>query len=104
MRLLFLLDYIKDVLGTDFLKENSPEVFTWRGGATGVFVGQHSFRFEPSKITPGGTTFVQEENFSGVLTFPMGKNPVAKLIGLRKKTKAGWDAFNVDFKKWVEEK
>jgi len=51
----------------------------------------------------GGTTFVQEETFSEVVTFLMGENPVAKLIGLRK-TDAGWDGINADLKKRIEEK
>jgi hypothetical protein len=68
----------------------------------GLFSGDHSFHFEPSEITPGGTTFVQNENFSGLIGGIIGENIIGNAIGLRAKTKAGFEGFNEDFKKWVE--
>ncbi|KUJ22423.1 uncharacterized protein LY89DRAFT_680570 [Mollisia scopiformis] len=41
--------------------ENSPSQFRWRGDMLYVISGEHTFRFEPSKITPGGTTFINSE-------------------------------------------
>ncbi|CZR50743.1 uncharacterized protein PAC_00617 [Phialocephala subalpina] len=41
--------------------ENSPSEFKWRGDTLYVMSGEHSFRFEPSKTTPGGTTFYNSE-------------------------------------------
>jgi hypothetical protein len=79
---------------------NSPQEFRWRGvlwGIPGLFTGEHQFRFEPSKITPGGTTFVQAEKFSGILTFM-----IAEGTGFWKSTKEGFEGFNEDLKKRCE--
>lgn len=60
---------------------------------SGLFTGEHVFRFEPSETTPGGTTFVQEENFTGILSFMYASwSPMAK------DTKKGFAGFNVDLK------
>ena len=61
------------------------------------------FHFQPSKTTPGGTTFTHEEEFSGPLAFMIGEGPLANLIGMRKKTQSGFEGFNRDLKKWCEE-
>jgi hypothetical protein len=63
----------------------------------GLFTGVHAFSFEDSKITPGGTTFVQSEEFSGPLWFIM--NPA---FGLSVKSKKGFEAFNEELKKKAE--
>jgi len=76
--------------------ENSAQAFRWRGllwGVPGLFTGEHQFRFEPSKKTPGGTTFVQAEKFSGILSFL-----IAEGTGFWKSTKEGFEGFNADLK------
>lgn len=80
--------------------ENSPGEFRWRGrmwGIPGLFSGEHSFRFEPSRTTPGATTFVQAEEFSGILSFL-----IADGTKFAKTTKAGFEGFNADLKARVE--
>jgi hypothetical protein len=76
--------------------ENNEHVFCWRGrlfGIPGVFVGEHAFRFEPSKTTSGGTTFIQEENFSGVLKFMISEGSK-----MEKETRTNFEGFNEDLK------
>lgn len=68
----------------------------------GTFNGDHAFHFTESKTTAGGTTFIQEEQFSGVLAFIIGDGTVGKMLGFREKTREGFEGFNRDFKKWVE--
>ncbi|KAF3921085.1 hypothetical protein AA313_de0206654 [Arthrobotrys entomopaga] len=85
------------------LLENSATCFRWGGsGLLGTFKGEHSFRFEPSSQTPGGTTFVHEETFNGMLSFMMGGNFAANAIGLKANTEKGFTRYNQDFKKWCE--
>ncbi|OJJ45966.1 hypothetical protein ASPZODRAFT_99032 [Penicilliopsis zonata CBS 506.65] len=85
------------------LLENSPACFRWQGsGLMGTFKGQHIFRFESSKTTPGGTTFTHEEKFTGLLSFIMSEGSVARSIGLREKTQNGFIQYNNDLKKWCE--
>ncbi|TVY84426.1 hypothetical protein LSUE1_G002659 [Lachnellula suecica] len=43
--------------------ENTPSMFEWAGQMLYLFLGEHTFGFEPSKITPGGTTFMNKEEF-----------------------------------------
>jgi hypothetical protein len=57
---------------------NEPQLFKWRGSLPYVFTGDHGFHFAPSTITPGGTTFTQEEAFSAALGFLMGDNVVGR--------------------------
>ena len=59
----------------------------------GLFVGDHSFRFEESKTNPGCTTLVQEEDFQRVMALMMW--PV---FGWDKKTKVNFEKFNEDLK------
>ncbi|KAH7177020.1 hypothetical protein EDB81DRAFT_898625 [Dactylonectria macrodidyma] len=77
--------------------ENSAESFQWIGSLPGLFTGTHEFHFYPSSQHPGGTTFTQTENFSGLLAFVMGPGWSA-----RKKTLENWNTFNADLKKEVE--
>ncbi|POR35748.1 Uncharacterized protein TPAR_04062 [Tolypocladium paradoxum] len=79
---------------------NSPDEFRWRGwfhGIPGLFTGEHMFVFEPSVATPGGTTFMQAEAFSGVL-------PALKPQGaeLWKSIEKDFVGFNEDLKKKCE--
>ncbi|KAH7156725.1 hypothetical protein EDB81DRAFT_854782 [Dactylonectria macrodidyma] len=78
------------------VEQNTPECFTWGGSAYGLFVGKHQFLFSPSKENPGGTTFIQSEEFKGPLTifFWPWRNKEFK--------SANWDAFNANIKKEAE--
>jgi hypothetical protein len=81
---------------------NEPQLFKWRGSLPYVFTGDHGFHFAPSTISPGGTTFTQEEAFSGALGFLMGDNVVGRWCGFGSKTEGNWDEFNRDLKKACE--
>ncbi|CAI6340086.1 unnamed protein product [Periconia digitata] len=86
------------------LLENTPNVFRWIGnGLMGTFNGAHAFRFHPSSTTPGATTLVHEEEFTGALTWMVGEGVVAKSLGMREKTRKGFEGFNEDLKKWCEQ-
>ncbi|OKL60323.1 hypothetical protein UA08_04455 [Talaromyces atroroseus] len=84
------------------LVENSSTCFQWGGGLPGIFVGYHSFCFEPSTLVQGGTKFTQKEEFKGFLAFIMGDNFVARWIGTMEKTRKGWNKYNEDLKAWCE--
>ncbi|KAF9876379.1 activator of hsp90 atpase 1 family protein [Colletotrichum karsti] len=77
--------------------ENTEELFKWDGSIPLLFSGQHSFYFKPSDKTPGGTTWVQVEDFSGLLAFLM--KPV---FGFTKTTLKNWREFDEDIKKESE--
>lgn len=70
------------------MKENTPTLFSWTGSLWGLFSGLHTFRFEESKTNPGGTTFVNGEEFSGPLVtlfrpfLPKDDAPNPGFIGL----------------------
>ncbi|CRK33793.1 hypothetical protein BN1708_006162 [Verticillium longisporum] len=49
---------------------NKQDVFTWVGSIPPLLWGTHHFLFTPSTETPGGTTFVQREDFEGLLAVP----------------------------------
>jgi hypothetical protein len=63
---------------------------------------EHRFNFNPSATTQGGTTFVHEESFTGLLAFLMGVGFVARLTGLHERTKKGFMVYNLDLKNWCE--
>ncbi|KAJ4372814.1 hypothetical protein N0V86_008180 [Didymella sp. IMI 355093] len=84
------------------INANTPEVFTWTGSLPFLFTGAHSFYWTPSQITPGGTTFVQEETFTGLLGGLYGDGVLAKSAGMKEKTLKGWEGFNEDLKRVVE--
>jgi hypothetical protein len=79
------------------IQENSSKAFQWRGSFYGLLIGTHTFRFEPSTTTPGATTFVQDEEFTGVLSILFFGGSA-----MRKKTQNQFDTFNSDLKAWVE--
>jgi hypothetical protein len=60
------------------------------------------FSFVESEITPGSTTFVHEEQFSGILAGVMEEGTLGKVVGLREKMKRGVEGFNRDLKAWIE--
>ncbi|KAI1347301.1 hypothetical protein F5Y01DRAFT_318846 [Xylaria sp. FL0043] len=76
------------------ITENSPTEFRWRGGLPGLMNGEHSFRFEESKITPGSTTFVNSEAFTGILSKLSG--------GSKKSSSSGFEKFNESLKQRAE--
>jgi hypothetical protein len=82
--------------------ESSEHCFRWVGSLPYIFTGEHIFRFEPSKTTPGGTTFSQEESFTGALGFLMGDNFIGRAVGISEKSRAGWKKYNQDLKAWCE--
>jgi hypothetical protein len=63
----------------------------------GLLSGEHAFRFEPSKKTPNGTTLIQTENFTGLLSFLFGPN-----ASMGKQTQQQFEALNVSLKKRLE--
>lgn len=84
-------------------QKNTPEVFVWTGSLPFIFTGTHSFYWTPSKTTPGGTTFTQEEKFTGVLgALLYGESVVARSAGRKESTRKGWQGLNEDLKKVVE--
>jgi hypothetical protein len=68
----------------------------WRGTVPLLFYGDHFFRFEASKSTPGGTTFSHGEEFKGPLAAPFG------WFGMGSKTSIGFEKFNEDLKREAE--
>jgi hypothetical protein len=58
--------------------------------------GLHTFEFQPSKVTEGGTTFVQREEFEGLMSFLLQSwllgRPLVK----------GYNGFNADLKRKVQ--
>lgn len=84
------------------IESNTPDVFAWTGSLPLLFTGTHSFYWTPSRVTPGGTTFTQEEVFSGLLGGLYGEGWVARSVGVKEKTKLGWEGFNGELKRAVE--
>ncbi|PGH17878.1 hypothetical protein AJ79_00777 [Helicocarpus griseus UAMH5409] len=78
---------------------NSPTEFAWRGtlGSTVIFTGVHSFKFLAVGDSAEKTRFVHSEDFGGAFSVVFG------LIG-QKNTKMGFEKFNEDFKRHVENK
>ncbi|RQM06890.1 hypothetical protein DH86_00000037 [Scytalidium sp. 3C] len=60
--------------------ENEPTRFSWRGDLYFVLSGNHTFIFEPSTKTPGGTTFKNQEVFARFNTVLMRLVPPTKLF------------------------
>ena len=50
-----------------------------------TFNGDQAFHFTDSEITKGATTFIQEEQFSGLLAFIVGDCAIGKMRGLMKR-------------------
>lgn len=101
-------DTLHAIIGNDMhmypvLETNSPGEFMWLGklwGVPGLFNGHHFFRFEESKTSgnEGGTTFVQGEEFSGILTFLVKDGS-----SMHTTTKEGFEGFNKDLKAKCEQ-
>jgi hypothetical protein len=70
--------------------------FRWLGRLLirGIFDGEHSFRIEP--LTHERVRFIQEERFSGILTFP----PLFRLA--TRGAKEGFEAMNQALKQRAE--
>lgn len=80
------------------VQENTQNRFAWQGSSYGLLDGTHSFCFEASNVTPGGTTFVQSEEFSGFLAFLLDPR---RMFG--KQTMENFERVNVDLKRRCEE-
>jgi hypothetical protein len=78
------------------LQENTATQFKWRGSIPFLLNGDHFFRFEPSTITPGGTTFTHGEEFSGIMAGPFA------WFGSFSKAGPGFARFNGDLKREAE--
>ncbi|KAH6871792.1 hypothetical protein B0T10DRAFT_568092 [Thelonectria olida] len=76
--------------------ENSTDRFTWEGSLYGILVGKHQFHFSPSQENPGGTTFIQTEDFTGLLTVLY--RPWSK----KEQPMENWDEFNAALKEEAE--
>jgi hypothetical protein len=84
---------------TGVVETNTPTHFAWTGSIPLLFTGTHTFSFLPSATTEGGTTFTQEEVFSGALgPTLMGEGWVGRQAGFREKTRKGWEGFDGDLK------
>jgi hypothetical protein len=81
------------------LQNNTAREISWRGSIYPIFCGDHFFRFEDSKKTPGSTTFCQGEEFTGILSFLMGN---LFGYGFGPKTLRGFEKVNQDLKAKVE--
>ncbi|RMJ10072.1 hypothetical protein CDV36_010283 [Fusarium kuroshium] len=81
------------------LLQNSPDAFEWHGNLWPIFSGKHEFTWQPSSKTPGGTTFRQKEDFTGLLAFLMAPGR-----SFSKKSLDNWESFNADLKKEVEKR
>ncbi|KAL5085625.1 hypothetical protein Trisim1_010108 [Trichoderma cf. simile WF8] len=77
--------------------ENSADSFQWEGSLLGLMKGVHQFHFTPSKINPGGTTFIHKEDLTGILI-----TLSAPLWSSREINPSSWNQFNSDLKKEVE--
>ncbi|KUJ09948.1 uncharacterized protein LY89DRAFT_675455 [Mollisia scopiformis] len=74
--------------------ECNANTLSWTGPPVyGLFRGIHVFRFEKSTVTGGGTTFVQEESFVGIMAWAF--SPVLPLGWV---TKSYFNKFNAELK------
>ncbi|KAK9369481.1 hypothetical protein V1509DRAFT_457812 [Lipomyces kononenkoae] len=100
------IDYGKMQI-SPIIHENTSSMFSWRGSLLGVFSGVHMFHFEEISGSGEGqqsrTRFVHEEKFTGLLSFLIGENFIAKWVGATEDTRKGFSGFNHDFKVWVEQ-
>ncbi|KAF2113269.1 hypothetical protein BDV96DRAFT_601448 [Lophiotrema nucula] len=80
-----------------YITKNDADGFSWMGFGYYIFNGEHQFSWTKSEKTPGGTTLVQKEDFSGLLSFL-----VAPGWSQGKKTAANFSAFNEAVKKEAE--
>ncbi|TVY83366.1 hypothetical protein LSUE1_G001461 [Lachnellula suecica] len=83
---------------TAWILEYTPQKLSWTGPKVlGLFAGIHDFGFEPSKKIDGGTTFVQEESYVGILWWIfMPWLPMGWLV------KGYFDGFGRDMKREAE--
>lgn len=79
------------------VEENSLTEFRWIGPWYGILTGVHAFCFQPSSITPNGTTFVQWEEFSGLLAWYVWPGMPGG-----KQTFTHFEEFNLDLKARAE--
>ena len=78
------------------IKAEPGAEFRWLGHLLfpGLFDGEHYFEIEP--VGEGSVRFKQGEKFTGVLV------PIFGLMGIYKRTEAGFEAMNQALKKRVE--
>ncbi|KAK3368550.1 hypothetical protein B0H63DRAFT_528916 [Podospora didyma] len=76
---------------------NSSESFVWEERLPGILYGRHHFIFASSEVTPGGTTFIQREDFQGSVTVFFSQKSAND-----RGVSANWEAFNQALKKEAE--
>lgn len=82
---------------TGTITQNTPDCFEWKGPPNyGILSGKHTFTFEESEVTPGGTTLGQSEEFAGVLFWAMSPWLMGRIL------KTAYEGFNEDLKRGVE--
>jgi len=86
----------KDFTFDSTITKNTPYAFVWQGPPVMTVSGLHSFTFEPSKSTSDGTTFIQQEEYSGGISFLMQPWLLGRAI------KGQFGEFNEDLKKRAE--
>ncbi|KAF2169448.1 hypothetical protein M409DRAFT_52687 [Zasmidium cellare ATCC 36951] len=91
---------MEEMTFTPVILKNDPSELKWRGSLPLIFTGDHSYRFLPSETIPGGTLFIQEENFTGLLS------PVMKVKEGKRdfawKNLRGFEGLNADLKAEAE--
>ena len=80
-------------------QENTTNAFKWLGSLYGLFDGQHEFYWKKSDVTPGGTTLVQKEDFTGPLTWFVREGSSGGL-----QTRGNFEGFNRELKKAAEDR
>ncbi|KAH7128809.1 hypothetical protein B0J11DRAFT_525872 [Dendryphion nanum] len=91
-----------DMKGTKFspvINENSENALKWTGDLLGLFVGTHQFYYHPSQKTPGGTTFIQREDFTGPLSYFVREGSGGGIS-----TRANFERLNSNLAKSFEQK
>ena len=76
---------------------NTSQQFKWSGNVPYIFRGDHEWNFKASSQTPGGTTLVQSEQFTGLLSFFMNEGSSS-----HENTKKGFQGFNEELKRRCE--
>ncbi|RYP04924.1 hypothetical protein DL764_004136 [Monosporascus ibericus] len=94
-------EFARQVVNEVLPNSGLPNSFTWKGMIMGLLKREHGFGF---KSTNGGraTSFVHAETFTGLLSFVMHEDFIAKRIGQRANLLKRYSEFNADFEGWVE--
>ncbi len=84
-------------------QESTSTTLIWTGPPLyHLFRGVHVFRFTPSEKSPGATTFVQEESFTGLFAWVMREDGMIGMLGVGRTVRSFFERFNADLKKAAE--